>query len=636
MNKFLSFVLIFCLLFPLCGSSFAEECTHAETVPHTYYADCEFEYRDEQYHDIWGYETLCDRCVNCGELLNEQQVSSEKVSLMGNHQFTDGVCYCGYESDCPHSYTYEETYYSNAVYSDITDKTHTVNGYRAVSTYCDDCGAVIDTVRDEEMSTAVEEHTFYGGVCPYCDYTIECEHSSYDKYESNMYVRDEYYDESSHITYTYPAIWYTCYDCGYSWSEEFPEDIEEKIQSHYYEDGVCDCGAENSCSHENIRTSRSFDNARYTAANALGHVVEGKAVTRNYCLDCHESWDTDSEKAVEMEAHYADYLSEDDYYTENPMMHCVHCGYMLPDSFTEHFDGLYTAYAAEDVLEDVKALVKELSPVDGGAYNNYVRYGYLPGDKAASMIRNFSILRPAAAIYEVDNNLFDLGAFAEWELENQYSFQLEGSYDEGCAPIELDRLRSYFDGEWKNLSALNSVAGYTAEADGTFYAWVPVYFDGGPGTILDNDLYLFLYIVRPGLDTEYLEGRIHYAYEKGVHSESYFIADSEAVSAFLSKVYDPANISRIESEASEDYYDLNEGCQSRLVKQLQTTLIELGYLTSSADGYYGPDTKEAVKACQRDMGFGVTGVAEVEFLELILSNAGETALLSGWLKAMGY
>lgn len=637
MKKILSLALALCLLFSLCGSSFAEDCAHEETVPHSYFTEFEFVYRDEQYHDLWGYETLCDRCVNCGALFNEQRVSDEKVCIVCVHEFTDGVCVCGYESSCPHIYTHEETYYSNAVYSDINDKTHTVKGNRSVSTRCDDCGANMGTVQDEETSTKVQEHTFYGGVCAYCDYVIECEHSNCDiTGNSNSLLGYEYIDEENHLTLSYPTVWYLCHDCGTQWSEGDPDNIEERVMSHYFENGVCDCGAENSCSHENIQTSRSIDDARYTAVNALGHVAAGKAVTINYCRDCYESWETGSEKVVEMEEHYLDYLSEDDYYSENAMMRCIHCGYMMPNSFSEHFDGLYSSYAAADVLEDVKALVKELDLVDGGAYNNYIRYGYLPGDEATSMIRNFSIVRPAAAIYEVDNNLFALGAFAEWELENQYSFQLEGAYDEGCAPIGLDRLRSYFNGEWKSLRALDSAAGYTVESDGTFYAWVPVYYEGGPGTILDNDLYLFLYIVRPGMDNEYLEGRIHYAYEKGVRSESYIIADSEAVSAFLANVYDPANISHIESEASEDYYDLSEGCQSRLVKQLQTTLVELGYLTSSADGYYGPDTKEAVKACQKDMGFGVTGVADVEFLEVILSNAGETALLSGWLKAMGY
>lgn len=636
MKRILSFVLLLSLLFSMSGSCFAEECTHEEVSTSTYYSTSDFVFLDEKYHEMYGYEYAYDRCIACGLEMNERQISDEKTEIYSNHDFSEGICRCGYESSCPHNSTFESYYFSNAVYFDCNEETHTVRGLKTTNIKCDECEAFLSSVYNEEVSTEVQSHTFYSGKCSYCDYTIECDHVEYNSYDSNRLVGREYIDESTHLTLTYPSIWHQCLSCGYSWEDGDPSNIVERIDSHYFENGVCDCGFENSCSHENYRSNRSISNAKYTAVNALGHIVDGKSVMSNYCTDCYESWETGSEKVLEMEEHYPDYSSESDYYTDSAMVECAHCGYNMSEAYVDLFQGLYTAYPAADVLEYINGLNKDFTYVDGGVYNNFVRYGYLPENVSDTVIRDFSILRPAVAINEVDNNLFDLGALAEWEIENQYHFQLEGEYDEAAAPIDMGRLKSYFDGQWKNSRTLSSAAGYTADRDGTFYAWIPVYYEDGPGRILDNDIYLFLYIVRPGIDADYLEGKIHYAYEKGVRTESIFVADEQAVSAFLSRFYDPTNLSYKESEESEDYYDLSEGCQSRLVKQLQTTLVELGYLTSSADGYYGPDTKEAVKACQREMGLSDTGVADVEFLKIILSNAGETALLSGWLKACGY
>lgn len=54
---------------------------------------------------------------------------------------------------------------------------------------------------------------------------------------------------------------------------------------------------------------------------------------------------------------------------------------------------------------------------------------------------------------------------------------------------------------------------------------------------------------------------------------------------------------------------MKQGSSGTQVKYLQQNLIGLGYLTGSADGSYGPKTKEAVRKFQADFGLSVDGSA---------------------------
>lgn len=58
-----------------------------------------------------------------------------------------------------------------------------------------------------------------------------------------------------------------------------------------------------------------------------------------------------------------------------------------------------------------------------------------------------------------------------------------------------------------------------------------------------------------------------------------------------------------------DYTTLKQGSNGEAVKQLQQRLIELGYLTGSADGDYGSATTDAVKTFQKQAGLTADGIA---------------------------
>ena len=70
----------------------------------------------------------------------------------------------------------------------------------------------------------------------------------------------------------------------------------------------------------------------------------------------------------------------------------------------------------------------------------------------------------------------------------------------------------------------------------------------------------------------------------------------------------------------DDYTELKQGDRGDDVKRLQKRLIELGYLTGSADGIYGASTSNAVKAFQTVNKLTVSGVATVETQQRLYSN----------------
>ena len=74
------------------------------------------------------------------------------------------------------------------------------------------------------------------------------------------------------------------------------------------------------------------------------------------------------------------------------------------------------------------------------------------------------------------------------------------------------------------------------------------------------------------------------------------------------------------SSTAATYTTLKQGSNGESVKKLQKRLIELGYLTGSADGDYGRATTDAVKAFQKQAGLTADGIAGASTQKAVYSS----------------
>ncbi len=75
---------------------------------------------------------------------------------------------------------------------------------------------------------------------------------------------------------------------------------------------------------------------------------------------------------------------------------------------------------------------------------------------------------------------------------------------------------------------------------------------------------------------------------------------------------------------NSDYIDLQYGDQNERVRQLQTRLISLGFMSSYADGKFGTATKTAVSAFQKSAGLTSNGIATTETQSRLFSQNAPT------------
>ncbi len=73
------------------------------------------------------------------------------------------------------------------------------------------------------------------------------------------------------------------------------------------------------------------------------------------------------------------------------------------------------------------------------------------------------------------------------------------------------------------------------------------------------------------------------------------------------------------TDVPKTYDSLKKGDKSEAVAELQTKLIELGYLEGSADGDFGSKTETAIKLAQGVFGLEETGVADNEFQQKLFA-----------------
>jgi len=123
-------------------------------------------------------------------------------------------------------------------------------------------------------------------------------------------------------------------------------------------------------------------------------------------------------------------------------------------------------------------------------------------------------------------------------------------------------------------------------------------------------------------------------YNKTVEAVSKFqkavgLSETGVATAAMQEILFSANAPRYSASgavkpkptASAGYTQLSYGSIGQPVAEMQARLIELGFLSGSADGYYYAQTVEAVKAFQAALGWSQTGVATSDMLAILFSSA---------------
>ena len=94
-------------------------------------------------------------------------------------------------------------------------------------------------------------------------------------------------------------------------------------------------------------------------------------------------------------------------------------------------------------------------------------------------------------------------------------------------------------------------------------------------------------------------------------SGSYYIVEYDGVSGYVSKADVSSGIANVPTDAQSARYPvLYQGNDGQLVEDLQTALIQLGYLSGKADGKYGEKTAKAVAAFQKNNRLNDSGCAD--------------------------
>jgi len=197
-------------------------------------------------------------------------------------------------------------------------------------------------------------------------------------------------------------------------------------------------------------------------------------------------------------------------------------------------------------------------------------------------------------------------------------------------PVHVQNLTEAFGSVWQEIAGFRCAQGRT-EADGVQYLWIPVYYKDGQGGILEDRVYLYGVVAAPGADMAYLEGKIFYHAPAEYRMEKVLIADQQWVADFIRQM-DAQTGFLSAADENKKYEKLSLGAHSLDVRKLQLKLIEMGFMTASADGYYGEKTVEAVKAYQQAAGLEATGVADKKTQQNLLTQRMEKELLNGWLE----
>ena len=209
----------------------------------------------------------------------------------------------------------------------------------------------------------------------------------------------------------------------------------------------------------------------------------------------------------------------------------------------------------------------------------------------------------------------------------------DANVDGTCKADDVAAIKAFQE---KNGLKVDGVAGYDTQSK--MYSVTAVMYSGAlaGGTV---DTYTTLRKGATGTEVVTLQTRlIELGYLKGEADGKYGIATAEAVTLFQknngllrdgiagkdtqTKLYSATAVKAESATPTPAPTNslIMQGDSNNSVRDLQARLIALGYLTGSADGKFGVQTFEALKAFQRKNGLKVDGIAGVNTLTLLNSS----------------
>ena len=252
---------------------------------------------DEMYHTYSGEGYVITRCSLCESIVSTDPLDTSTAENEP-HYYMDNVCYvCGYTNTCTHPEDSLQNwnYIANQTYEYISDKLHKVSGTLIVSKDCMLCGQSLGESIEDENYVAEERHNFYGADsnCYGCGVTNPCPHPEESRLSDSFMAETLSItcdDEKYHTAVGTMCYLEQCLRCGTYVSETYADD--QSLRSvHYFHNGVCDCGFENSCEHpaDRLREDIGYTHNRAEAISATQHTGEVTKNVQTICTLCHES-----------------------------------------------------------------------------------------------------------------------------------------------------------------------------------------------------------------------------------------------------------------------------------------------------------------------------------------------------------
>ena len=210
----------------------------------------------------------------------------------------------------------------------------------------------------------------------------------------------------------------------------------------------------------------------------------------------------------------------------------------------------------------------------------------------------------------------------------------DANVDGTCKADDVAAIKAFQE---KNGLKVDGVAGYDTQSK--MYSVTAVMYSGAiaGGTV---DTYTTLRKGATGAEVISLQTRlIELGYLSGAADGKYGVATAEAVTLFQknngllrdgiagkdtqTKLYSATAVKAETATATPAPTSslIMQGDSNDSVRELQARLIQLGYLTGSADGKFGVQTFEALKAFQRKNGLKVDGIAGANTLSVLNSSS---------------